>query len=1284
MKKLILPLISLLILGSCATYRAKYSDGAARVDTPSTKEVVHTFYLIGDAGLSPMGGMNDALKIFKAQLDAADKNSTAIFLGDNIYPAGLPDPKDSTAAYIDAKNDLDAQLKTLENFKGKPLFIPGNHDWYTEGLVGLEREQKYVQKALDSKKVFFPEDGCPIETIEVNDDIVIIVLDTEWYLTNWDKHPGINDKCDIKSRDRFWLEVEDEIKDNRQRTVLIAMHHPIFTYGPHGGQYTFRQNFYPKGNIGPFPFLGSFINVLRRTSGASTEDQQNKRYAELKNRLITFAQYSDNVILASGHEHTLQYIVEQNTPQIVSGSGAKLGATRLLNGSRFSTGRRGYAVLEIYDDGSSQVDFYGVGENESREEGDRKQKENRVDAVKRDVAPRVGEELAQESETARGRQIGSNAESGKGEFLYTSQVLPPERGINEEKYPDSFPPTVKASVYTQEEIERSGFFKFIWGDRYRKYYATEITAPTVRLDTLMGGLVPVHKGGGHQSKSLRLRHKSGKEYVMRALKKEAELYLQAMAFQEQFIMGDFEDTYTENFLLDFYTGSHPYGPFTTGVLSDAVDLYHTNPVLYYVPKQPALEDFNESFGDELYMIEEHAGDGHGDLASYGYSDELKGTTSMLEDIRDDEKYDVDAELYVRARLFDMVLGDWDRHYDQWRWAEFEDEESGKIVYRPVPRDRDMVYSKHGDGFLMNIATRTVPPLKLMEGFNEHIRNVKGFNASPKTYMLDMAVSTETTMEQWQVQARFIRDNLNEAIIDEAFQAFPEEVRDETVTEIKNILLSRLADIEETAAEYYGVLNKYATVVGTDKDDWFEINILDENRTEIKVFRNIDGEKEKLFFQKIFHKGVTKEVWVYGLDDDDRFEVNGNRRSPIKVRLVGGQNNDIYDFEQGGNIAVYDYKSKKNTFKETQNAKVKLTDDYTTNTYLPLQLRNSVNQILPTIGFNPDDGVKIGFTETYTYNGFRQNPFTQQHKIDGAFYFATSGIELGYSGEFAHVFEDWNFLMDTRFTSPNFAINFFGFGNNTINEDDDLGFDFNRVKIQTIRAAPALVWRGQLGAMFKTGLSYESINVEETDGRFINTFYVENGEENRKSFFGVNAEYGYSNADNLAFPTIGMATSLQVGYTKNLDEARGFGYIIPSLSFDYKLSPDGRLVLATQWKARFNIGDGYEFYQAASIGGFDGLRGFRNQRFTGKKSYFQNTDIRYSLRKMRTQLLPISMGLFGGFDYGRVWTPLEDSNIWHTSYGGGFFVNGLDILSLRTGLFHSRDGFRFTFGLGFGF
>jgi len=1237
MKKHCLLVFLIVLAASCATYQTKYAEPFSTHTDWVDKEVEHTFYLIGDAGKSPMGDLNPTLKAFKKVLDQADGNSTAIFLGDNIYPAGLPDKKDSTMAYLEAKNHLDAQLKTLERFQGKKLFIPGNHDWYTEGLVGLKREEEYVEDVLDDNDAYQPENGCPIEKIEINDKVMVIAIDTEWYLVNWDKHPTINDECEIRDRGRFFEELESLIKKNRDKTVVIALHHPIFTYGSHGGQFSFKQGLYPSGGKVPLPILGAAINLLRKTSGATAEDVSNKKYDELRNRILTLSQYSDKIIFASGHEHTLQYIEEYGKPQIVSGAGAKTGATRLLNGSKFSTGRTGYAILKIYKDGSSQVGFYG-------------------------------------------------ADATSNEMLFQTQVLPPDRSMQRVELPDDFPAYKYASVYESEEIEKSGFHKWLWGERYRKYYATKVKAPTVRLDTLFGGLRVVRKGGGNQSNSLRLADKDGREYVMRGLRKSAERYLQAIAFQDQYIIGKFSDTYTEELLLDLYTGAHPYAPFTIDKLSDALGMYHTNPKLYYVPKQSVLGDFNKEFGDGLYMIEEHVSDGHDNLESFGYTKKIESTYDLMEKLREDEEYSIDQKEYVKARLFDILIGDWDRHVDQWRWAEFE-MENGNKVYKPIARDRDQVFSRWGDGVIMNFGSRAVPTLRIFEGFHEEIRSVKGFTSSPRTFALDMALLSESDLQMWVDQAQFIQQNLNGEIIDEAFLAFPEEVRDETLTEIKKIFLARKENLVETAKEYYAVLNKYSVITGTDKDDYFNIVSHPNGDVEVSAYRIIGGEYTDLFFHKVYSPEHTKEIWIYGLDDDDVFDAN-TETSKIKVRIAGGQNNDVYQTsENSKKLFVYDFKTKPNTFDEAYGGKIKRLKDYDTNTYEFLNIKASNNQVLPTAGYNPDDGVKLGVTDTYTYNGFRKNPFTQQHRFNASYYFATKGFDFGYTGEFAHMFNKVNLEFDFRFTSPNFTRNFFGFGNETVNNDDEepLELDYNRVRIRTFRFAPALVWRGFYGSKVRLGVAYENIEVEETEDRFINEFYIENGEESQLNFFGVDAVYSYSNTDSEAFPTLGMGFTLEGGVKTNLDESsRSFGYVIPSFSIDHRLTADGKLVLATKFKGHFTIGNGYEFYQAASIGGDNGLRGFRFERFTGKTAYYQNTDLRYSFRGIKTGLLPVNPGFYAGFDYGRVWFPGDDSHKWHNSYGGGFFLNGADVLSANFGLFNSADGLRFSFGVGFGF
>src|SRR5690606_2570121 len=155
-------------------------------------------------------------------------------------------------------------------------------------------------------------------------------------------------------------------------------------------------------------------------------------------------------------------------------------------------------------------------------------------------------------------------------------------------------------------------------------------------------------------------------------------------FKDQYVVNDFQDTYAEDFLLDFYTTSHPYTPFSVGNLAEKLKLAHTNPLLYYIPKQNILKEFNSNFGDALYMVEERPANNHIDAKSFGNPGDIISTDDMMKNLHKDEKYMVDEKEYIKARLFDMLIGDWDRHEDQWRWGEYK--ENGKVIYKPIPRD----------------------------------------------------------------------------------------------------------------------------------------------------------------------------------------------------------------------------------------------------------------------------------------------------------------------------------------------------------------------------------------------------------------------------------------------------------------------------------------------------------------------------------------------------------------------------------------------------------------------
>ncbi|GAB2770573.1 metallophosphoesterase [Salinimicrobium soli] len=1231
-----LTLIVFIVLAACSTtQKAKYKQGepTSNFDYPQDKKIARSFYLLGDGGYSKPGGTSEGLLAFKTYLDSVKQvGNYTIFLGDNIYPDGMEEeghPLRERAEYR-----IDAQLDAVENYDGNVIFIPGNHDWYNEGVDGLEREEEYIEDQLDDKDVFHPKAGCGIESIDLSDEIQLIILDSQWFLTNWDNHPTINDNCEIKTRDALFLEVESELKQNQTKTVVFAIHHPLYTNGVHGGHYDFNQHLYPSQKKIPVPILGSLAMLIRTSGGVSIQDAQNLLYKNMVKRLETIAKRWGNVVFVSGHEHSLQYIEKDGLKQIVSGSGSKSTSVGLGSDGLFAYNGQGFAVLDIFEDGSSWVSFYG-------------------------------------------------SENKNPKLVYQKQVFEAPEPVNLDTLPDTFPQIVEASVYKPEETEKSEAYESIWGDRYREIYGTKIKAEVVDLDTLYGGMEVIRAGGGHQTRSLRLKDKNGRDYNMRALKKSAVQFLQTVAFKDASVESDFENTLAEDIIEDFYTSAHPYGFMVIPTLSQAAGVYHTNPKLYYVPKQKALGIYNQEYGDELYMIVERPEEHYTGYESFGAPNhDIESTSGVFERLRRDEKYSLDESAYIRARLFDMLIGDWDRHQDQWRWSEFEDKE-GNHLFRPVPRDRDQVFSNFDGAFLATL--RGVLGLaKQLATYDDDINDVKYFNTA--ALGLDRSLIQNMGREEWIEQAKYLQEHVTDEAIEEAFSKLPEETKGQSSEEIKKHLKARRENLVDIAKRYYEVVAETSIVTGTDKDDYIEVERLPKGQTRITIYRIKDGKKADIVNSRIYYPEYTKEIWLYGLDDDDVFEVYGEGDDPILTRVIGGQNNDIYRVKNGKKVKIYDYISKPNTIEETHGARVHLTDDYEVNVFDKDRKIYKKTSVIPAVGYNPDDGIRVGLKAKQSIFGFQRNPYTTQHSLEAGYYFATESFNVHYDGEFANMWGNYNLFVGAYFTSPSFTRNFFGYGNETENPEDELGKDYNRIRVSTIGGEAGFVRQSPFGSFFKYTASFEGVKIAESDGRFITEEFAADPDLfERKYFLGLEGLYKYESYDDVLNPSNGMRFELKAGGKLNTNDTdKFFGYLEPYLGFFRALTRNDKLVLNPRIQAEVNFGDDFQFYQAATLGGDTGLRSFRLNRFAGESALATGADLRYSFEQFKTPILPIQIGVFAGYDIGRVWLDGENSNDWHESYGGGFWVNSAEALSGRFNFFTGKEGLRFSFGFGFNF
>lgn len=338
--------------------------------------------LIGDAGENY--GDTDNLRAVSRVAAQAPERTVVVFLGDNVYPRGIPpvsadeapDPL-VLAEREDAEEILRTQLATVERTGAEGVFIPGNHDWAlgdVAGLARVEAQEDFLDAAAqDAGRVrLLPRNGCPGPVIlDRGDTVRIIVVDTVWLLIG-DSRPRGEENCfwgteedpqplDPADRSRFLQVLQEAVAGAEGRHVLFAAHHPFKTRGPHGGYFTVQEFLFPltlvkKWLYIPLPML---YPLVRYQVVRSDEDLIGSRNEILRERLELVLSEAEHlpVVTAGGHEHSLQVFDDTRFPiyHLVSGAGSKTTPVGKRDDTLFKDRNVGFMVLDYFVDGRASL-----------------------------------------------------------------------------------------------------------------------------------------------------------------------------------------------------------------------------------------------------------------------------------------------------------------------------------------------------------------------------------------------------------------------------------------------------------------------------------------------------------------------------------------------------------------------------------------------------------------------------------------------------------------------------------------------------------------------------------------------------------------------------------------------------------------------------------------------------------------------------------------------------------------------------------------------------------------
>ncbi len=1193
-------------------------------------DIDHSVYLIGNTATGRID--QSLLSSLHEQLQEEVHPFTILHLGDVIHSAIDEGKAGELELLINLTKELD---------KGEVLFTPGDMDWDNSGKDGLKMVRKLeerIEKERDGANIFIPSKGCPgPEISDLSEHLRVIAINTHWWMHPFDIPEAPDADCKNLTREEFMESLEEAIEESEGRNILIIGHHPVISSGVYGGHMPFKKHMYPA------PILGSFYAAYRQNVG-TVRDMANEDYQDFIDHMSDMMVRHPGLIYASAHDYSLQLLEFEKGYQVVSGSISEKESTGQQSGEIFSSSHLGFTKLDYFQSGKIQIRFFELSDSGVSE------------LYSKDLFNSACIEPGEPEIPVNRYYVPCIEQAEKQDVI---EVSPAPSGAV----------TVAAGLYPAK-----GMKKVLLGSLHRDTWQTPVEIPILNLDTTKTGLTPFALGGGRQTTSLKFRSEGGEEYAFRSVDKNLVNAL-PMAFRNTFVAVMIKEvTATE----------YPYGAIIASSLLDETDILHARPVLYVLPDHSSMGAFRKPYAGLFGMLEERPKDPEGDVAGFMGADDVTRSVGLFRKLYKDNDNIVDAKALGKARVFDMLIGDWGRHEDNWKWAGYE--KGNQKVYYPIPRDRDHAFCRW-NGFFPYMANREWA-MPMVESFGAEFKGIKSLTWPARH--VDRLLLTELDRVDWNEISVAMQADMTDEVIDQAILSLPPEIIPVSGLELGEMLKSRREQLPDAVDRYYSLLSKQVDVVGSNKHEFFEVERLESGNVRIAMFkRTKEGQlnmQEPLYSREFIRK-ETKEIRIYGLDGQDVFTISGSSDKSIPVRIIGGPGKDEINDQSTvkgplKHTLVYDRPSTQlNLGPESKN---KTSDEPGINLYDRKSFKYNTYFPTPLIYYSSDDGFVGSIGINYTTHGFRK----EEYKGSYDFYVragTVGNVQLGIHNHWKGLMGNWDvgFRADYGRNYPYY--NYFGLGNNT-SKDPDL-FDANYYRVNVKGLMTSLYTENEIfrKGIFRVGLLFENLDAVASSDSIL-AFEGEKipGAE-MVSLGGINTRFYLDFRDRQIFATRGLQFLAEnTSYTTLDGESGNFGLAETYLKYFGTVKVLIPVTLVVKVGGSKNYGHQIPFYKYTYLGQFSNLRGYKRNRFTGDASVYLNSELRLHLGKVRNLFLPFETGLVGFYDIGNVWYNGSGEGKWHPGYGGGFYFSPLTRDYLFTIMFESSVEEKLLFRFGFGF
>jgi hypothetical protein len=813
-------------------------------------------------------------------------------------------------------------------------------------------------------------------------------------------------------------------------------------------------------------------------------------------------------------------------------------------------------------------------------------------------------------------------------------------------------------VVAGARYEAGGTHTFLLGDGYRDLWATPIEVPVLDLDSFSGGLTVTAAGARLENRSLQLVDPSGRRYLFRALEKDAGRALPP----------EWSGSGVAALAHDQTSAQLPAGVLVVDALLEAAGVRHATSRLVVMGDSPRLGGWRTVFAGMLGTLE--------DVVDSRAATQVPGFEDVAESIGSAQLFErrfasaapngVDADAYLRARLLDFLVGDWNRNPVHWRWVRL----AADRPWEPVSVAHDQAFSRYG-GFVRAAVRRgsRLPLTSFDDGYGDLLRLVWEGLAMDRLFLASLDEPA------WKRGVAELVGRLPDSVIDDAVGRLPAAYAHRRGTFLAQALKARRDALPKLAHDFYRLLAREAEVVGSDASESAEI-VRTPETLALRLRATPDG---PVFFARDFVPDATKEVRLFLRGGDDDASVRGE--GPIKLRVIGGAGHDVLD-DAGGHTRFYDQPGgfevhlgpgtqiHTRPYPEAASPSEESARDWSNEWGVPIWL-----------GVNGDTGVFVGAGISHERYGFRKTPYATSHRLRAGYAFEPKKGRADYEGDFRRAASETHFTVQA-YASGIEVLRFYRFGNETDSKAPD---DFYKTDQAQYSLTPLMHWRIARGLDLSTGprLRYNDTPVQAD--RLIGQ--VQPYGVGHFGTVAAQADLAWDRRDSAIFPVHGTwiagggsVTPAVWSVDDTYGEVHGFAGGATTARVPFRAILLGR-VGGSQVFGR------YPFFDAAALGGsFDDLtiRGLRGGRYTGDARAYANAEIRVPLARIAV-LAPADFGVLAFSDVGRVFYDGESSHKWHVGAGGGVWVAPITRANvLMFTVAHCEDHTAVQIHIGFGF